>query len=472
MTKMCVVALSAAAFLFASCAQDGFKDERFQTSVRNTQLTSPAVENITITPTSDKSRTIISWKVVEGASSYDCKVYDVTDETPVVLVDSIIDNVSFTWGNHTLHFAVLGVAVSMMAITGGETAILKATRRLGSLARIQIYTSIAAVILSVPLYYFFRDSGILPAILLIALSTMLATMAYSYSYYPLRLKIIRRLLSEGASMLKLGIAYVLAAAIGSGTEMLIRSFLNVEGSLNSVGLYNVGFMLTMTYAGMVFSAMETDYFPRLSAVGDDVEELNTVVNRQSEVTLLIVSPMLTMLMLLLPVLIPILFRSDFLPVVPMAQVVLLSMYIRSVYLPMAYTTLAKGDSLNYFLLEAAYAVLVVVFVVVGYRNWGLTGTGYALALANVCDFLMAYAYTSIRYHLRVSPTVMLFMGIQMPLGIGVYILTFVDNAVLYWGMGSMLCVVSLLISFYILRQKSSLWSSLKHKFLSRFGHDS
>ena len=58
--------------------------------------------------------------------------------------------------------------------------------------------------------------------------------------------------------------------------------------------------------------------------------------------------------------------------------------------------------------------------------------------------------------------------VLLPLGIGVYILTFIDNAILYWSMGSLLCIVSLLISGYILHQKSSLWSALMEKLKSRF----
>ena len=46
------------------------------------------------------------------------------------------DRLSFNWGDHTLHFVLLAPVVSLMAITGGETAILKAARRLGNLATI------------------------------------------------------------------------------------------------------------------------------------------------------------------------------------------------------------------------------------------------------------------------------------------------------------------------------------------------
>jgi hypothetical protein len=55
-----------------------------------------------------------------------------------VVVSPLLNDITFTWGNHTIHYAMLGVSVALMAITGGETAILKATRHLGSLAKIQV----------------------------------------------------------------------------------------------------------------------------------------------------------------------------------------------------------------------------------------------------------------------------------------------------------------------------------------------
>ena len=158
-----------------------------------------------------------------------------------VAVSPLLNTVTFTWGNHTLHYAMLGVAVAMTAISSGETVILKSARRLGALARLQIITAVASVILSVPLYYFFGPSGVLPSIIIIAGSSMLATVSYSYHCYPLQLRFSRRHLRDGFGMIKLGVSYVLAAAIGSAAEMLIRSFLNVEGNLDEVGLYNTGY---------------------------------------------------------------------------------------------------------------------------------------------------------------------------------------------------------------------------------------
>ena len=380
-----------------------------------------------------------------------------------IIVSPFINDLSFTWGNHTLHYAMLGVSVAMLAITGGETAILKATRRLGALAKIQIYTAVASVLLSIPLYYIYGHSGVVPAIVLIAGAGMLATIGYSWGLYPYRIRLNRNQLKHGASMIRLGLAFVLAAAIGSASEMLIRAYLNVEGSLDDVGLYNVGFMITITYAGMVFSAMETDYFPRLSAVSKDIVKTNETVNKQTEVSLLLLSPMLVSLIMLLPLLIPMLFSREFLPVVRMAQVAVLAMYFKVITMPVAYITLARSRSLSYLLLETSYFVVLVFAVVIGFRQWGLWGTGLAIVVAHVFETIMVVGYSYIYYGYRSTSVVFRYAAVQTFIGFVAYWITLIAEGWTYWIAEAALTIVSTAYSVHILRQKTHLWESLKHK---------
>ena len=381
-----------------------------------------------------------------------------------VLAGPLLSEYTFSWGNHTLHFILLAPAVGLMAITGGETAILKGARRLRSLAVIQVYAVIASLLVSVPVYYLFGQSGIVPVIVLLALVMMLLTIRHSYRLYPLRLRGSKGVLGDGLNMVRLGVAFVVAGAMGSGAEMFVRSYLNVHGDLETVGLYNAGFILIVTYASMVFSAMETDYFPRLSSLGDDVARLNQMVNRQIEVSLLIVSPMLAALIIGLPVLIPLLYSHDFLPVIAMAQVAVFSMYLKALSLPVGYITLAKGDSVAYMVLEGCYDVLFVALLVVGYQWWGLYGAGVALSISYLSDLALVGGWAAWRYHYRVSGPVMYYAAIQLSLGVAVYLVSLLDHPWLYWSLGSLLCLVSLLISLYILHQKTSLWTALIDKF--------
>ena len=383
-----------------------------------------------------------------------------------LLLGPLLSQTTFAWGNHTLHFMLLAPAVGMLAITGGETAILKAMRSLGSLASVQVLAVVAALVISIPIYYFFGESGIVPVIVLMALATMLLTirLRHSYRLMPLQLSGAKGMLGEGMEMVRLGVAFTLAAVIGSASELLIRSYLNVVGDLDMLGLYNAGYMLTITYAGMVFSAMEADYFPRLSGVQHDIAATNECVNRQMEVSLLLLSPMLAALMLSLPILIPLLFSSQFLPVVEMAQVATLAMYLKVMTLPVAYITLARGYSLSYLFLETSYYVAFVLLFIVGYEHWGLYGTGLAVALAHLFEYVLVNGYAYKKYGYRFSATVSGYAIVQTGIGLLMFLVTLLAEGALYWGTGLLLVMLSLSLSLHVLRRKTHLWNALIRRF--------
>lgn len=368
-----------------------------------------------------------------------------------VVLGPFLSSATFSWGDHTLHFVLLAPAIGMIAITGGETAILKGQRKLGALALVQIVAALASLVISIPIYYFFWQAGIVPVIVLMAFVTMCATLWFSLHLFPLQFGGTYGILGEGMEMVRLGVAYTLAAVIGTASEMLIRSYLNVVGDLDVLGLYNAGYMLTITYAGMVFSAMETDYYPRLSAVQHDIRATNETVNRQMEVSLLLVSPMLAALIIALPVVVPLLFSQEFLPVVGMAQVAALAMYMKVLTLPVAYITLARGYSLSYLFLETSYFVVFVILIFFGYRYWGLFGTGVAITLAHVFEFLLVNAYAYKKYGYRSSATVYGYAIVQGALGLLAYILTLVADGYLYWAVGALIVMLSGLLSLKALR---------------------
>lgn len=377
-----------------------------------------------------------------------------------VLLSPLLNKWTFSWGDHTLHFVLLSPVIALTAVCGGELAILKGMRQLRHLAAISVYNVLGALIVSVPLYFFYGESAIVPSLVLIALLQLIVTIVYSYRLIPLNLSFSRLLLSEGMGMVRIGIAFVLAGILGSGAEFLIRSYLNSTGSLEAVGLYNAGYMMTMTYAGMVFSAMETDYFPRLSGYKDSPAEMCLTVNNQIEVSLLLVAPLLIFFMVFLPILLPALYSGKFMPVLGMMKITILAMYFRSISLPIEYIPLAKGDSRSYLFLEAIYDVLVVLLVCTGYHLLSLAGTGIALTLASMVNLGVVLWYTYYKYGYQLSRTVKLYALIQLPLGFAAYLVALVTDSWFYWVIGTLLAFVSLGISLQILHSKTHLWQKL------------
>lgn len=384
-----------------------------------------------------------------------------------IALSPLLNKWTFTWGDHTLHFILLSPVVALTAIMGGELAILKGTRQLKHLAVLSVYSMIGALVFSVPLYYIWREQAIVPSLLVIALIQLLFTILYSYRLFPLRLSSNAKMIGEGMGMVKLGIAFVLSGILGSGAEFVIRSYLNNIGDLSIVGLYNAGYMMTMTYAGMVFQAMETDYFPRLSAVRGIGDEMNLVVNRQIEVSILLVSPLLVAFIVGAPILLPLLYSGKFMPVIGMMKITLLAMYVRAITLPIEYIALSKGDSKSYLFLELIYDVAVVAFVILGYQVLGLTGTGIGIALASAICLLVDLAYTKYKYQYHLSKPVVLYCMIQIPLGFCAYMMTIALWGVYYWIVGVLFTVISLAVSLQILHSKSHLWDSLVSRLLAK-----
>ena len=176
--------------------------------------------------------------------------------------------------------------------------------------------------------------------------------------------------------------------------------------------------------------------------------------------MLIIAPMLVALIVLLPVLTPLLLSEKFMPIVAMTQVAALAMFFKAVTLPAAYITLARGYSLIYLALETAYFIVFVLLVLFGYRHWGLMGTGIAITVANVFDFLMIHAVARFCYHYKMSSAVMRYSAIHILIGLLAFFTTITVDGFSYWVFGIGLSLVSLMFSLLILHQKTHLWAAL------------
>lgn len=372
-----------------------------------------------------------------------------------IALSPLLDSFTFSWGSHTLHYMLLSPVVALMVFTGIEMAILKGTRHLRNLATISIASAFFTLLTAIPLYWLIGIKGVVPSLLLAALAQMVLTICYSYKHFPLQIHYNRSYLRSGMDMVKLGFAFVLAGVLGSGADFIIRSYLNHSASTDVVGFYNAGYLIVMSYAGMVFTSMETDYFPRLSAANNDREMSNLMVNRQMEVSMLIVAPMVVGLLIGLPIIIPLLYSHLFMPTVEMVQVSVLSLYMRSMTLSMSYMTLAKADSLSYLFLEMIYDVVLVILVIWGFQNYGLVGAGIGLLAAAVIDFIVIHTFVSKKYGFRMNHGMKLITLIHIPIGLLAFVLTHYLHGTSYWLTGIVLVSIDTALSYYLYNKRKN-----------------
>ena len=296
---------------------------------------------------------------------------------------------------------LLSPAVLLMIVCSGELAILKAARRLRWLALSQIVSVLSSLLLTVPLYIDNGASSIVAVVVLTALAALLPVLFCSLRVCPLQLPKGTTLfpLSEMRSMFRLGMAFTLAAVIGAASEYGIRVWLQGEASSQVVGWFSSAQLLTAGYMAILFSALEQDYMPRLSATSDH-RAASGIVRRQSLVLTGLTIPLVLIVMVLLPWLVPLLLSSSFLPIVPLARWWAGAMILKSATLPVAYLTLARGRSLDYLLLETVYYVFFVISVIVGWHYSGLSGVGVGIFLAHVFDLLLIHIYARYQFDFR------------------------------------------------------------------------
>lgn len=359
---------------------------------------------------------------------------------------------TFATYNYTIQFICLAPVVALTIIALGETAILKATRLLRQLAIVSVCGAVGVLAVSVPIYWIYGCDGIVASLVLMAVVQALTVTAYSLRRYPLSFAISRACVHEGRAFLGLGIAFVVSGIMGSGVEMAIRAYLSNAADIATVGLYNAVYAMVFTYAGIVFTAMDTDYFPRLSGISCNGNELNDAVNRQIGATMAIVSPLAVLFILCMPVLLPLLYSGKFAAALPMLQVAALSMYCRGVYLPIEYVALSRGDSKTFIAVEIFSGVLLVSFVVLGFEMLGLKGMGIGITAAYFVEMFFAWAVCRMRYGYQMSGTIIKTTIPHMVCGLCMYAITNVGNTLWYCLLGVMVFVIDAFLSISSIRE--------------------
>lgn len=360
---------------------------------------------------------------------------------------------TFATSDYTIQFICLAPVVALTIIALGETAILKATRLLRQLAIVSVCGAVGVLAVSVPIYWIYGCDGIVASLVLMAVVQALTVTAYSLRRYPLSLAISKACVHEGRAFLGLGIAFVVSGIMGSGVEMAIRAYLSNAADIATVGLYNAVYAMVFTYAGIVFTAMDTDYFPRLSGISCNGNELNDAVNRQIGATMAIVSPLAVLFILCMPVLLPLLYSGKFATALPMLQVAALSMYCRGVYLPIEYVALSRGDSKTFIVVEVFSGVLLVSFVVLGFKMLGLKGMGIGITAAYFVEMFFAWAVCRMRYGYRMSGTIIKTTIPHMVCGLCMYAITNVGNTTWYCLLGLGVFIADAFLSVYSIRKK-------------------
>lgn len=359
----------------------------------------------------------------------------------------------FTFGNDNYTYALASVSITLLftQLSSGQLVVLQGMRKLKYLAKASTIGAISGFLITLPLYYFWGIQGIVPAIILTSLSTFLVSWYFRHKIKIAIVKVNRQQIStEGKSMLTMGFVISFNGLFTLAASYFMSIFINRIGGINDVGLYNAGFAIVNSYVGMVFTAMLTDYYPRLSAVVKDVKLCNQTIRQQADIALLILAPIITVFMIFIQIGIILLLSPKFLAVIEMINWAILGVFFKTACWPISIIFLPKGDSKLFFFNEMVANTYTFILNLLGYYYFGLQGLGISYLLVYLIYFIQVSTIAKIKYNFSYERVFYKIFSIQLILVLLCFISSkFLHNQYLLYPIGIVFIGLS---SWYSLKE--------------------
>ena len=371
--------------------------------------------------------------------------------------------------NYTWAFIWLSVTLFLQALTSGQLALLQGLRKLKQLAKANVLGSFLGLSLSLPLYYYFKIQGVVPAIILTACINLLLSWYFSRSIVVEKTEIsLKESFKDGIDMTKLGSVVMITGFASAGVMYLIRMYVGRTGGLEQVGLYAAAWAILNGYVDMVFTAMGTDYFPRLSAVSNDNKQLHKIVNEQAEMAVLILGPILLLMFSTLPILIKIILTNSFLPVIGLIQWALIGILFKAGSWSIAFILLAKGNRKLYFISEMISNAIVLSCSILFYHYFRLNGLGIAFLMSYILYFLVVLFIVTKTYHFLFENIFIKIFLVQLTLVTSGFFIVWKFAYPLSYIPCGLLLIFSLVYSYIELKKRidlAAIFKNLKTKFI-------
>lgn len=351
----------------------------------------------------------------------------------------------FTFGdfNHVWSFAALAVAVLFMALTNGEYAVLQGLSKLKRLARVTVSGTIGGLLISIPLFYFMREYSVIPSILAYALCLVLAAFILKdKEYAPVKIS-NRETVKIGADFIKLGIYMTLGSFVAIIASYIFISWLNTYSGTESVGFYQAGYTLIDKYAGLVFTALGMEFYPRLARVANSARRLRVFVSHEINIAFMVLVPILLAFILLREQLVWLLYSKEFQVIITYISWGVVGTILRAMSWCMAFVMLAKGDGKMFLITESISAIVGLALNIVCFHLWGVDGLGYSyLAWYAIYTVVIAFVYYKV-YHLTLNKSCLINLLLTLAVCVTMVILMQTGTwiiAIILMAISSLICL--------------------------------
>ena len=294
------------------------------------------------------------------------------------------------------------VSVANLYIIG----LLNGYRLVDSIVKYQVYGVIATLLLVYPSVLLIRNGHTFGFLLMLVGSAAFITITASrflrrLGHLPkIRDLAVRR--NDATQFMGMSTALSIAGIVATGAQFAQSWIVAKWMGLEHAGQFWAAWTLSMSYLTLVLGAMGTYYLPSLSRITDS-ENRNELIRTYLKLVLMFVPLLVSIVILLKPWVIQLMFSSAMLPSLDIMRWMLIGDYFKAISYVMAYPMLAFND-MKWFLWSDIVFSLGMVGANFGWIASGgnMEGLGMIFMFAYISFLVVAISYMKIKNGFNVS----------------------------------------------------------------------
>lgn len=364
-----------------------------------------------------------------------------------IVFSSLLSKWSFGDESYSYAFILLGLVILLNIIADGQLGILKGMRQLRSLAKATIFGSFFGLIFGVPFYYFLGKEGIVPTILVVAISSIAFSTYYvkKIDYEKVNLS-LKQTFDKSSNMIKMGIALMFVTFAGMVSEYIIKIYISNSANLSIVGIYQAGLTIVSGYFSIIIVAMMTDYYPRISGVHDNNDKLKEELNRQVKVGLILITPLIVIFMFVMHIFVELLYSKEFLYSVDYMRYAIFWTLIIVVSNPIDMILIAKQNTKVFLVVTLFYRIIGTILSIYCFYTYELSGLGVAMLLMAIIHIILMQSIMYKLYSIVIDSKSLKIFIVSIVLTVCSFFLSDMNNIYLKYLSGLIIVLVTFLYS--------------------------
>lgn len=358
-----------------------------------------------------------------------------------ICLSPVLSRWTFGNGNYTWSYIALSLVTGGVILIQGYRAINTGMRQLRNMALSNLWGSAIGLLAALPFYYYLGDKGIVPSLIVSTFATLAISKFYADKVKYNRVSLtFKETLLKSSGTIKMGISLMLMNMMLTLSSLVLSGYISMHGGVETVGIYQAGATIVVSYFAVIISAMSTEYYPRICGINDDDARLAQAVNAQSETGLIIGLPLIVSFVFLVPYFLRILYSDAFLSASQYTDFAIIGSIAIICSNCMGMVLLAKQNS-RLFLISS----FVCCFVILGlnillYNIWGLIGLGIGYAVNGLVQLVMYQCIMSKRYGISFDRSVVLNLVLAIAACFLAKYFRSIEMGWLQWTLGGLLFV--------------------------------